>query len=223
MNHIDKYLDIKKMGKLAQHVCEKYADSIISSSIENNEVTVTVRRGDIAPFLRAVRDDKKTYFRVLLDICGVDYPEREERFDVVYHLLSMTNNMRMRVKVTAGEGMSVPSVVDVYSAANWFERETYDMFGVPFEGHPDLRRILTDYDFDGYPLRKDFPLSGHVEVYYDSDEKRVAYKPVDLPQETRYFDDVSEWAGMTNNKDLSKEDSVFDASEFEDEKQAAAK
>ncbi|MEL7487620.1 MAG: NADH-quinone oxidoreductase subunit C, partial [Pseudomonadota bacterium] len=129
------------------------------------------------------------------DLCGVDYPERGQRFDVVYHLLSMHNNTRIRVKVVVGEEETVPSVIDVYPCANWFERETFDMYGIVFTGHPDLRRLLTDYGFEGYPLRKDFPLTGYQEVRYDDQEKRVVYEPVSLVQEYRNFDYLSPWEG----------------------------
>jgi NADH-quinone oxidoreductase subunit C len=134
-------------------------------------------------------------FEVLIDICGVDYPARSERFDVVYHLLSPRRNLRIRVKVTTDEDRPVPSLVDVFPAANWFEREAYDMYGILFSGHPDLRRILTDYGFEGYPLRKDFPLTGYVEVRYDDEQKRVVYEPVRLNQEFRSFDFESPWEG----------------------------
>jgi NADH-quinone oxidoreductase subunit C len=132
---------------------------------------------------------------VLIDICGVDYPEREQRFEVVYHLLSPRENQRIRVKCETDEKTPVPSVVAVFPAANWFEREAYDMYGIMFSGHPDLRRILTDYGFQGFPLRKDFPLTGYVEVRYDDAQKRVVYEPVKLTQEFRSFDFMSPWEG----------------------------
>ena len=131
----------------------------------------------------------------MIDLCGVDYPERALRFDVVYHLLSMTKNQRIRVKVQAGEETQVPSLTELFEAASWFEREAFDMYGILFSGHPDLRRLLTDYGFDGYPLRKDFPLTGHVEVRYDDDQKKVVYEPVTLVQEFRDFDFESPWEG----------------------------
>ena len=134
-------------------------------------------------------------FDQLIDVCGVDYPQREKRFDVVYHLLSPTHNRRIRLKVQADDMTPVPSCVDVFPAANWFEREAYDLFGILFSGHPDLRRILTDYGFEGHPLRKDFPLTGFVEVKYDDTQKRVVYEPVRLPQEFRNFDFLSPWEG----------------------------
>ena len=161
------------------------------------ELTVTVARDEIVKVMTTLRDDPAFRFEVLIDICGVDYPAREDRFDVVYHLLSPRKNQRIRLKVTADEENPVPSVVDVFPAANWFEREAYDMYGILFSGHPDLRRLLTDYGFEGYPLRKDFPLTGYVEVRYDDEQKRVVYEPVRLNQEFRIFDFESPWEGTT--------------------------
>lgn len=150
---------------------------------------------DIIKVLLFLRDDPRCQFKVFTDICGVDYPEREARFEIVYNLLSLKFNKRVLVKVAADEETLVPSACGVYSAANWFEREVWDMYGVLFDGHPDLRRILTDYGFDGHPLRKDFPLTGYVEVRYDMEKKRVVYEPVSLPQEFRKFDFLSPWEG----------------------------
>ncbi|MEL7452933.1 MAG: NADH-quinone oxidoreductase subunit C, partial [Pseudomonadota bacterium] len=152
----------------------------------------------IEPVIRFLRDDSECMFETLIDICGVDYPERSERFEVVYHLLSMKLNQRVRLKLQVDEATTVPSVVDLFPAANWYEREAFDMYGIQFSGHPDLRRLLTDYGFEGYPLRKDFPLTGHVEVRYDDLQKRVIYEPVHLTQEYRNFDFLSPWEGMTN-------------------------
>jgi NADH-quinone oxidoreductase subunit C len=159
------------------------------------ELTIEAQASEIARVLAFLRDDPACEFRSLIDICGVDWPEREKRFDVVYHLLSLTKNRRIRVKVQAGEGEVVPSCVGVHPCANWFEREVFDMYGVPFSDHPDLRRILTDYGFTGYPLRKDFPLTGYVELRYDDELKRVVYQPVQLVQEFRDFDFMSPWEG----------------------------
>lgn len=145
--------------------------------------------------LTFLRDDTNCLFKILVDVCGVDYPEREERFEVVYHLLSLKHNQRIRVKVSTDEDTPVPSVVGVFSTANWFEREVWDLYGVFFSDHPDLRRILTDYGFEGHPLRKDFPLTGYVEVRYDDEQKRVVYEPVKLTQEFRRFDFLSPWEG----------------------------
>ena len=147
------------------------------------------------PFLKLLRIDARCRFEVLIDICGVDWPGRENRFDVVYHLLSPRLNQRIRLKIEANESDPIESAVGVFPAANWFEREAYDMYGILFSGHPDLRRILTDYGFQGHPLRKDFPLSGHVEVRYDDETKRVVYEPVRLTQEFRNFDFESPWEG----------------------------
>ena len=144
-----------------------------------------------------LRDDSSCLFKVLIDICGADYPERDERFEVVYNLLSLKLNQRVRVKVTTDETTPVPSVTSVFSTAGWFEREAWDLYGIIFSDHPDLRRIMTDYGFEGHPLRKDFPLTGYVEVRYDEEQKRVVYEPVKLTQEFRTFDFLSPWEGMT--------------------------
>jgi NADH-quinone oxidoreductase subunit C len=159
------------------------------------ELTLVVPAQEIVRVLTYLRDDPACEFKILVDICGVDWPQRSKRFDVVYHLLSLTKNQRIRVKVETDDHTPVPSVVSVYPAANWFERETFDMYGVVFAEHPDLRRILTDYGFSGYPLRKDFPLTGYVEVRYDDELKRVVYQPVELIQEFRDFDFMSPWEG----------------------------
>jgi len=163
----------------------------------HDELTLIIERDHIEPVVRLLRDDSICRFETLIDICGVDYPERTERFEVVYHFLSMQLNQRIRVKLSTDEDLPVASIVDVFPAANWYEREAFDMYGIQFSGHPDLRRILTDYGFEGYPLRKDFPLTGHVEVRYDDLEKRVVYEPVQLTQEYRSFDFLSPWEGMT--------------------------
>jgi len=147
----------------------------------------------IVALLTFLRDDENCLFTQLIDLCGVDYPEREKRFDVVYNLLSVKNNQRIRVKIQTDENTPVPSVIEVFSAAGWFEREAYDMYGIFFAGHPDLRRLLTDYGFEGYPLRKDFPLTGFVEVRYDQEQKAVVYEPVKLNQAYRTFDYSSPW------------------------------
>jgi NADH-quinone oxidoreductase subunit C len=156
---------------------------------------VTARAEHVLKVVTFLRDDPQCLFKVLIDICGVDFPERAKRFDVVYNLLSMVHNQRVRVKVEADEMSPVPSVTGLHNSANWFEREVWDMYGVMFEDHPDLRRLLTDYGFEGHPLRKDFPLTGYVEVRYDEERKRVVYEPVKLPQEFRKFDFLSPWEG----------------------------
>lgn len=162
------------------------------------EISLTVQRTEIISVLTVLRDDPAHRYSMLVDICGVDYPARPERFEVVYNLLSLHKNRRLRVKLTTDENGVVPSVTCIYSTAGWFERECWDLFGIKFSGHPDLRRILTDYGFEGHPLRKDFPLSGHVEVRYDDSQKRVIYEPVQLPQDFRSFDFLSPWEGMTD-------------------------
>jgi NADH-quinone oxidoreductase subunit C len=160
---------------------------------EVGEVSIDVRRESLAEVLRTLRD--RFEYQQLMEIAGVDYPQRAERFDVVYHLLSLTKNHRIRVRVTTDEELPVPSVTGLWPVAGWLEREVFDMFGVLFEGNPDLRRILTDYGFRGHPFRKDFPLSGHVELRYSEEQKRVVYEPVKLPQDFRAFDFLSPWEG----------------------------
>jgi NADH-quinone oxidoreductase subunit C len=186
----------KPVEELAKHVGPLLGAKIVRQSIAFGELTLVVAASDIVSVLTALRDDSQCLFEVPIDICGVDYPERERRFDVVYHLLSPRRNQRIRVKCETDEETAVPSTVEVFPAANWFEREAYDMYGILFSGHPDLRRILTDYGFQGYPLRKDFPLTGYVEVRYDDAQKRVVYEPVKLTQEFRSFDFESPWEGV---------------------------
>ncbi len=174
--------------------------------IAKGELAVRVGREDIVKLLTFLRDDAKCLFKVLLDVTAVDYPNRPERFDVVYNLLSPRHNLRIRVKVPASESTPVPSVAGIFSAANWFERETWDMYGVFFADHPDLRRLLTDYGFEGHPLRKDFPLTGFVEVRYDDEQKRVVYDKVKLVQEFRSFDFLSPWEGILPGDEKAKAD-----------------
>ena len=180
---------------IAEQILASLGGAVREHHSHFDELTVTVARDEIVKAMTGLRDDPRYLFEVLIDICGVDYPARPERFDVVYHLLSPRRNLRLRVKVTTDEDHPVPSLVDVFPAANWFEREAYDMYGILFSGHPDLRRLLTDYGFEGYPLRKDFPLTGYVEVRYDDEQKRVVYEPVRLNQEFRSFDFESPWEG----------------------------
>jgi len=168
----------------------------VSARTAFGELTLDVDAGRIADVALKLRDTADLRFVCLIDICGADYPEREKRFDVVYHLLSPTLNARIRLKVQTDGQTPVPSLVEVFPAANWYERETWDMYGVIFSGHPDLRRLLTDYGFEGHPLRKDFPLTGFVEVRYDDAQKRVVYEPVALRQEFRRFDFLSPWEGV---------------------------
>ncbi|SJZ55492.1 NADH-quinone oxidoreductase subunit C [Consotaella salsifontis] len=183
------------MNELADYLKEALGEKIEESIISNGELTIVVGSQDIVSVMTFLRDDPQTQFISFVDLCGVDYPAREQRFDVVYHLLSPRQNQRVRIKVRTGEDEPVPSVCDVFPGANWFEREAYDLYGILFTGHPDLRRILTDYGFEGHPLRKDFPLTGYVEVRYDEELKRVIYEPVALRQEFRNFDFLSPWEG----------------------------
>ena len=172
---------------------EMVAELHVDATVAYGELTLSCPRDRIVPVLTDLRD--RFGFQQLLDLCGVDFPDRVERFDVVYHLLSLTRNARIRVKVTTDEAAPVPSVIAVYPAAGWFEREAFDMYGILFSDHPDLRRLLTDYGFQGHPLRKDFPMTGYVEVRYDEEQKRVVYEPVKLTQEFRNFDFLSPWEG----------------------------
>jgi len=169
---------------------------VMTHEVAFGELTLLARAEEIVPLMSYLRDDPACQFTTLVDICGVDFPAREKRFEIVYHLLSMRLNHRIRVKVLADEVTPTPSIIPVFPCADWFEREAFDMYGVTFSGHPDLRRLLTDYGFTGYPLRKDFPLTGHVEVRYSQEQKRVVYEPVVLAQEFRNFDFLSPWEGM---------------------------
>ena len=178
------------------HLMAAMSDHVLFSCEEKGELILTVNQDSIVRVLNFLRDDSACQFKVLIDICGVDYPERNPRFEVVYQLLSPAQNQRLMVKVGANADTPVPSATGIFSSAGWFEREVWDLFGISFSGHPDLRRILTDYGFDGHPLRKDFPLTGHVEVHYDDEQKRVVYKPVKLVQEFRSFDFLSPWEGI---------------------------
>jgi NADH-quinone oxidoreductase subunit C len=170
---------------------------LLASTVEHDQLIVTVPAERIVPVLLLLRDDPQFLFEQLIDVCGVDYPDRPQRFEVVYALLSVSLNRRLRVKVASDEDTPVPSAVPVYPSANWFERETWDMYGIFFSEHPDLRRILTDYGFDGHPMRKDFPLTGYVELRYDPDQRRVVYEPVKLTQDFRTFDFTSPWEAIT--------------------------
>lgn len=178
---------------LAEHI--KAGLPSASAAVAYGELNITVPHEEIVKTLTFLRDDPECAFAVLIDLCGVDHPSRPKRFDVVYHLLSVAKNRRIRVKVEAGEGETVPSAIPAYPVANWFEREAFDMYGILFSDHPDLRRLLTDYGFEGHPLRKDFPLTGYVELRYDDEQKRVVYEPVKLIQEFRDFDFLSPWEG----------------------------
>ena len=186
------------LEELGQHVAGVLSDQVMGCSIAHDELMVTARAEQIVKVVTFLRDDPMCLFKVLVDICGTDYPERPKRFDVVYNLLSLVHNQRIRIKVEADDEMPVPSITGVHNSANWFEREIWDMYGVMFSDHPDLRRLLTDYGFEGHPLRKDFPLTGFVETRYDEERKRVVYDPVKLSQEFRKFDFLSPWEGASS-------------------------
>ncbi|MCW8861203.1 MAG: NADH-quinone oxidoreductase subunit C [Rhodospirillales bacterium] len=186
------------LADLGELIAGALPQGVLKSEVAFGELTLSVRRESILKVLSFLRDDANCQFKILLDVCGADYPERDERFDVVYHLLSLTHNMRIRVRTTTDGSLTVPSATALFSSAGWWEREAWDMYGIMFDGHPDLRRILTDYGFEGHPLRKDFPLTGHVELRYDDEQKRVVYEPVKLTQDFRAFDFLSPWEGMTH-------------------------
>jgi NADH-quinone oxidoreductase subunit C len=183
---------------LADHIEEGIDGHTLGFEFKQDELVFRVKRESIARVLNFLRDDKECHFELLVDLCGVDYPGKPERFEVVYSLLSLRQSQRVRVKITASEETLVPSVVSIYPSAGWYEREVWDMYGVMFKGNPDLRRILTDYGFEGHPQRRDFPLTGYVELRYDEELKRVVYEPVKLTQDFRTFDFESPWEGMTN-------------------------
>jgi NADH-quinone oxidoreductase subunit C len=185
----------EKLAELGKTVAGALTGAVYDWSVTNGELTILANAADIVKVVTFLRDDPRCQFVFFVDVTAVDYPARERRFDVVYHLLSPTLNHRIRIKTMTDEATPVPSVTPVYPGANWFERECYDLYGVVFTGHPDLRRILTDYGFEGHPLRKDFPLTGFVEVRYDDELKRVVYEPVRLAQEFRNFDFLSPWEG----------------------------
>lgn len=183
------------LNELGQHIELKRPDCVLSWAIDFGELTVNIAPTSLVAFTEFLKSDPTCKFSTLVDITAVDHPDREARFDVVYHFLSMYQNQRVRVKCALREADMLASITEVYPAANWFEREVYDMFGILFTGHPDLRRILTDYGFRGHPLRKDFPTTGYTEVRYDEAQKRVVYEPVKLVQEYRQFDFMSPWEG----------------------------
>lgn len=192
---MDENITVDPLAALGEHVAGALGAAVTGFEVAYGELTVNVERDAIVEVVTFLRDDPKCRFISFVDVCGADYPAREFRFDVVYHLLSPHLNQRIRVKLQADDVTPVPSIVDVFPGANWFEREAYDLYGVLFSGHPDLRRILTDYGFDGHPLRKDFPLTGFVQVRYDEERRRVVYEPVALQQEFRTFDYLSPWEG----------------------------
>jgi NADH-quinone oxidoreductase subunit C len=183
------------LAELGTHIQTALDGAVTETLVSHGELVLLAEAAEIVRVLTYLRDDPRCQFACFIDIAGVDYPGREKRFEVVYHLLSMKLNRRVRVKVSTDEATPVPSVIGVFPAANWYEREAYDLYGILFDGHPDLRRLLTDYGFEGHPLRKDFPMTGYVEVRYDEEEKRVVYEPVKLQQEFRKFDFLSPWEG----------------------------
>ena len=188
-------MDTAGLRDLGEHVATSLSDYVIAADVSRDELTVDARADQVVRVLKFLKDDPRCRFEQLTDLCGVDYPERDPRFDVVYHLLSLSHNCRLRLKIGVNEDQPVPSATEVYPSAGWWERETWDLYGIYFAGNPDLRRLLTDYGFDGHPLRKDFPLTGYVELRYDSEQKRVVYEPVKLTQEFRRFDFLSPWEG----------------------------
>jgi len=211
MGVIDETTDmVSSLSVIAQHLSEIGEGLFATCGIVSGDLEVRVTPANLIAALTTLRDDRQAAFTQLIDLTAVDYPERQERFDVVYLLLSMTNNMRLRLVVSVGEGQTVPSVTGTFMSANWAEREVWDMFGIFFAGHPDLRRLLTDYGFEGHPLRKDFPLTGHVEVRYDDTERRVVNEPVHLTQEFRDFDFLSPWEGMQHEIDAASKKSNAD-------------
>ena len=185
------------LRELGEHIAASLPEAVIETKVSVGELVLRVERTAIVRVLTFLRDDGSCQFKLLMDVCGVDYPDRDLRFEVVYNLLSLKHNQRVRVKISTDETTPVSSATAVFSSAGWWEREAWDLYGILFSDHPDLRRILTDYGFDGHPLRKDFPLSGFVELRYDTEEKRVVYEPVKLTQEFRSFDFLSPWEAMT--------------------------
>ena len=194
-------VDVKSQKTLAEIIEDQLGPDLIKLDRAHNELTLTVYAGAILRVLTILRDHSKCLFKQLIDICSVDYPTRPQRFEVVYHLLSVAHNHRVRIKIATDGITPLSSITGIYACANWYEREIWDMMGIPFAEHPDLRRLLSDYHFEGHPLRKDFPLTGFYEVRYSEEDKRVVYEPVSLPQDYRTFDFLSPWEGMMNDKD----------------------
>jgi NADH-quinone oxidoreductase subunit C len=201
------------LKELGEYVQGTLGDAVTGTTMRLGELSIEINRDDVLKVIKFLRDDVNCQFLTLLDVCGVDYPEDDERFEIVYHMLSMTHNNRIRIKLRTDEDTPVASVTSLFSSANWWEREIWDLFGVAFIDHPDLRRILTDYGFEGHPLRKDFPLTGYVEVRYDDAQKRIVYEPVKLTQEFRSFDFLSPWEGV--QRMLPGDEKAEDATEEE--------
>jgi NADH-quinone oxidoreductase subunit C len=189
---------------LGDYISSALSQEVLSVALPKGELVIVVRPGAIGKVLTFLRDDSNCLFKQLMDITAVDFPEREQRFEVVYNLLSLKQNQRIRVKLKTQEEQPVPTVTGIFSSADWFEREVWDMFGIVFTDHPDLRRLLTDYGFEGHPLRKDFPLTGFVERRYDDEQKRVVYEPVKLVQDFRNFDFLSPWEGVLPGDEKAK-------------------
>ena len=179
---------------------------MLDINVSEYELSFNIEHTNIVKTIRFLRDEPLLSFTQLIDLCGIDWPEKKERFQVAYNLLSMNNNSRIRVKSFTDSNNSLPSITKLFPSSDWYEREAFDLFGINFEGHKDLRRLLTDYGFEGYPLRKDFPLTGYVEVKYDEEKKRVIYKPVELEQEYRNFDFESPWEGVEYPDEALKDD-----------------
>lgn len=214
-------MSVENLESLGEYIEAGFSQVILKKEFTaGDELCFTIRRESLRRFMTFLLNDANCEFRQLIAICGADYPDHEERFEVVYNLLSMTHNHRIRVKIRTDENTPVDSIVSIFSAANWYEREVWDMYGIYFNDHPDLRRLLTDYGFEGHPLRKDFPLTGFVEVRYDDNEKRVVYEPVKLTQEYRSFDFTSPWEGMTDVQLPGDEKAVKPRVMLEDRKKA---
>ena len=205
---------------LAEHIDESL-EGVKSQKFERDELILQAKRESLLKVLEFLKNDRECDFKILVDITAVDFPDRPERFEVVYNLLSLNQNQRVRVKVATDENTPVPSAVSIFSSAGWYERETWDMYGIYFSGNPDLRRILTDYGFEGHPLRKDFPMTGYVELRYDDELKRVVYEPVKLVQDFRTFDFTSPWEGMTNVQLPGDEKAVKPAHGYREKKRAS--
>jgi NADH-quinone oxidoreductase subunit C len=184
------------LEELGDHIAAALPNDVLGKHVAKGELVIQARAASILRVLAFLRDDTNCLFKQLMDICGVDYPEREQRFEVVYNMLSLKHNQRIRIKISTDESTPVPTATGLFSSANWWEREAFDMYGILFADHPDLRRLLTDYGFEGHPLRKDFPLTGYVELRYDDEQKRIVYEPVKLVQDFRNFDFLSPWEGM---------------------------
>ncbi|HAG52157.1 MAG TPA: NADH-quinone oxidoreductase subunit C [Alphaproteobacteria bacterium] len=213
--HFDKHIKDNNK-KILEHLTEAFENEQVKISNELNQIQLHVSIVDILDILHELKENKDLQFMQLVDVTAVDYPNREKRFDLVYMLLSHRKNARIIVKAQISENENVQSVVEMFKSADWHEREVYDMFGIIFEGHPNLKRILTDYDFEGHPLRKDFPIFGKKDMFYDEDVQDCVYKDVDLPEDTRFYDTQSKWNQLNNNFDLAEEDKPFSIDEFKD-------